>query len=320
MSVLDIERDDAGYGVQTLVSAVTLDDADVGEDQAVLFAAVCGHARLVEKLGGDEARRSAERGLKRMERAVEMYGGRVVKQLDGELLAFFTNGDAAAQAAVEIQLRVADIPPVSNVKLGVRAAFSFGPIFAADDGFGGAAISRTAALAGAAGPGQVFTDESGAAALSPAWRKTLEARGAGLDGEVVFQLKSALPANADTGERSAEAAVSVTDVSNKRLCLRYRGEVIIFPVDTARVMFGRDSQCDLVVHDRRASRQHAYIERRGSKLVLVDTSTNGTVLDLQGRPAVFLRHAEGLVYGKGRFSVPGVSRTASPDAIEFELI
>ena len=60
MDALGIEREDDAFGTQTLVSEVLLDDTDLGEERAVLFAAVCGHAKLVEKLGGDEARRAAD--------------------------------------------------------------------------------------------------------------------------------------------------------------------------------------------------------------------------------------------------------------------
>ena len=322
MDALGIEREDDAFGTQTLVSEVLLDDTDLGEELAVLFAAVCGHAKLVEKLGGDEARRAADRCLKRMERAVEMFAGRVVKQMDGELLALFDTADAAAQAAIEIQLRVADLPPVSSIKLGVREAFAFGPVFSSADGFGGAAVFRAATLAGAATAGQVMTSESGADALSPAWQKTLESRGVGPAGEPVFQLKSVLPAGGGdlTAGHAAASMTPAADVSAKRLCLRYRGEVRIFAADVERITLGRDAASDVVVHDRRASRQHAYFERRDGQLMFADCSTNGTVLTTPGHRDVFLRQAERPVQAKGRLSFGGSGREASGEVIEFELI
>ncbi len=321
MDGLGIEREEDAFGTQTLVSDVLLDDTDFGEELAVLFAAVCGHAKLVEKLGGDEARRAADRCLKRMERAVEMFAGRVVKHMDGEMLALFDTADAAAQAAIEIQLRVADLPPVSNIKLGVREAFAFGPVFSSADGFGGAAVFRAATLAGVATAGQVMTNEAGADALSPAWQKTIESRGVGPTGEREFQLKSVLPGGSDlTAGRAAADVTPTVDVSAKRLCLRYRGEVLIFAAEIARITLGRDPASDVVVHDRRASRQHAYFERRNGQLMFADCSTNGTVLTVPGHRDVFLRQVERPIQAKGRLSFGGSGREASSEVVEFELI
>lgn len=321
MDGLGSEREDDAFGTQTLVSDVLLDDEDLGEQLAVLFAAVCGHAKLVEKLGGEEARRAAERCLKRMERAVEMFAGRVVKQMDGELLALFDTADAAAQAAIEIQLRVADLPPVSNIKLGVREAFAYGPVFSSAEGFGGAAVFRAATLAGAATAGQVLASESAADALSPAWQKTIESRGPGPMGERMFQLKSVLPGASDLSAGHAAAdLMPAGSISAKRLCLRYRGEVMIFAAEIERITLGRDAGSDVVVHDRRASRQHAYFERRDGQLMFGDCSTNGTVLTVPGQRDVFLRQAERPVQAKGRLSFGGSGREASGEVIEFELI
>ena len=218
MSRMQIEAEDALFGSQTIVSNVAFAADDSGEDCAVLFAAVCGGARLIEKLGATEAGHAVERCLARMERAVLGCAGRIVKQLNGELLALFDHADEAAQAAVDMQVRVADLPPISGVKLAVRAAFSFGPIFRESDGVSGAVVSRAAALAGMAGAGQVLTGETGLAALSPAWRKATEARDAHSGDERVYGLR---PVEAATrvdpaGETGAPATVTTT---GKRLCL-----------------------------------------------------------------------------------------------------
>ena len=55
MSRMQIEAEDALFGSQTIVSNVAFAADESGEDCAVLFAAVCGGARLIEKLGATEA-------------------------------------------------------------------------------------------------------------------------------------------------------------------------------------------------------------------------------------------------------------------------
>ena len=322
MSSMSVDVVDALFGSQTVVSNVALAMDEAGEECAVLFAAICGSARLIEKLGETEASHAVERCLARMERAVLGCAGRIVKQLNGELLALFDRADEAAQAAIDMQVRVADLPPISGVKLAVRAAFSCGTIFREGDGVCGAVVSRAAALAGMAGAGQVLTGETGQAALSPAWRKATEARDAHCGDERVYGLRSVESAVVTRPEPVAPAvAATSADLAGKRLCLRYRGEVRLIADEVLRLSFGRDAESDFVIHDRRASRHHARVERRaGGRWVLIDSSTNGTYLHAHGRNETFLHHSEGALAGKGRIAFAGSASLPGADTVEYELL
>ena len=67
-----------------------------------------------------------------------------------------------------------------------------------------------------------------------------------------------------------------------------------------RVDLGRDGGCDIVVGDRKASRQHARIERRRDKFVLVDHSSNGTWVRFAGEAEeVVLRREELMLRASG---------------------
>ena len=308
------------FGSQTVVSGATLLADDAGEEQAVLFAAVCSNARLFEKLGDDEAQRATERCLKRMERAVPTCGGRLVKSLGGELMAVFDHADEAAQAAIEMQKRVADLPPVSGIKLEIRAAFSYGMVFNEPAGITGVAVSRATTLAGLAGPSQVFTAETDVEAMSAAWRRTTQARSERYGEEGVFQLRPEGPLAPLPSKALAQAQDLAHSVAGKRLCVRYRGEVLLFQEEVSCVTIGRDADCDIVVHDRRASRHHARLERRGEMLFLVDQSTNGTFVTLNGRKEALLRNTEAPIYGKGRIAFAGSAEKSAADIAEFELI
>jgi predicted component of type VI protein secretion system len=77
------------------------------------------------------------------------------------------------------------------------------------------------------------------------------------------------------------------------------------------VAIGRDAQNDVVVADRLASRTHARIERRRDKFVLVDQSSNGTFVTIEGEPEVQLRREELMLRGRGRISF-GHSYAADP--------
>ena len=158
------------FGMETSVtdSPLSLNDSD--RQAAVLVADVSGKARLHEKLSGGEAARAVDRCLKRMERATGAFGGRLVKVAGDELMAIFETSDEAFQAAIEMQARVADLPPVSGVKLAIRVGFSYGLISENEGKLLGESVSVAAHLAALARPAQVLASLAARNTLSAALR------------------------------------------------------------------------------------------------------------------------------------------------------
>jgi hypothetical protein len=62
------------------------------------------------------------------------------------------------------------------------------------------------------------------------------------------------------------------------LVLRHGGREVVLSGDRPTVMAGRDSACDIVISDPKASRQHARIEKRRDKFFITDQSSNGRSL------------------------------------------
>ena len=289
---------------------------------AVLFADVCGNARLHEKLGSTEALRAADRCLKRMERAVDGFGGRIAKSSGEELMAVFQTADEALQAAVEMQERVADLPPVSGVKLDIRVGFTYGSVLSEDGELSGETVKLAAQLAGLARPGQALTSESGIEALSSVWQKKARemdvlpaqklAAGTRLFELLTHEILPGVPGVAAASFGGSTAGGSIR--------FKYRGENVVLDEQRPVLMCGRDAESDIVIHDRRASRHHARIERRGDVVVLVDQSTNGTFLRLNGRPEIFVRRGECMLQGPGVLSFASSATSPDSDFAEFEQI
>jgi len=61
-----------------------------------------------------------------------------------------------------------------------------------------------------------------------------------------------------------------------------------------------ENSCDIVIADRKASREHARIERRRDKFVLVDVSSNGTFVTFQGEAEMAVKREEVLLRGADR--------------------
>ena len=290
--------------------------------QTVLFAEVSGSARLHEKLGHGEAQWAVDRCVKRMERSIEASGGRIVKLLGSELMATFQHVDAALQAAMEMQHKVADLPPVSGLKLEIRVAFALGSVKQENGELMGSAMSLAAYLAGLAEPGEILTDNTSQAALSSTLQKLTRDRGAFPSKSQfsmlrIFEVFSPPTENSvPTDSANAEACRLTT---GQRLLLRYEGKEVLIDDRISALRLGRDADNDVVIHGHRVSRHHAVIEKRSDRFVLIDTSTNGSYLTPEGMPEVHVRREECVILGKGVISFATRPSATDADCIEYEF-
>lgn len=106
----------------------------------------------------------------------------------------------------------------------------------------------------------------------------------------------------------------------ERLCVRYHGKAFLVDEKTPVLTIGRDLNCKLIVDDRKASRQHARIERRGDGFYLVDSSTNGTFVAASGRQEVMVRRHELQLDGRGRISFGNSGNDPVAEIAEFEQL
>ena len=60
----------------------------------------------------------------------------------------------------------------------------------------------------------------------------------------------------------------------------FYGKEFIFPEDRERILIGRSRNCDIILSEEGASKEHAEIRKRGDKFLLIDLkSTNGTLVN-----------------------------------------
>jgi hypothetical protein len=85
------------------------------------------------------------------------------------------------------------------------------------------------------------------------------------------------------------------------------------------VTMGRQEHNDLEVIDTRVSRSHARIEFRKGKFFLVDHSTNGTFVMINGQKGINLKRNEVALEGSGIITLGRKVTPDSPKAIHFVL-
>jgi adenylate cyclase len=294
--------------------------------QTVFFADVAGSARLRDKLAAGESQWAIDRCLKRMERAVEIFKGRLLKMVGTELMAVFATADAAFQAAIEMKQRVDDLPPVSGIKLQIRVGFTLARTAVGDDALDAEALRLAGCLVGMAEPGQLLTSSLLQVALSRPLQQATRDLGRASLGEAfpgvsafeVFALH--LPAAMIPASTTVLAAAEPLPSKGVRLLLRYDNEVVILDDTRLSVSLGREAGSGIVVKSHRVSRNHARIEKRGDCFVLIDTSTNGSYLTQHGKPELPLRREECEIQGKGIISFAAPAASPEADCLEFEQL
>jgi class 3 adenylate cyclase len=268
-------------------------------DLAVLFADVSGSTRLYESLGDAPALATIARCLEVVRQVCEGHQGRIVKTIGDEAMAVFGAADHAAEAAAEVQARIAETPATGDQRLGLRVGFHFGPALEADGDVFGDSVNLAARLVGVANRDQVILSADTADALSPWLRErtrlldTVTVRGKLHDIRICELLWQDRP-------EDLTSLATRHDAPPARIRLTHGEREIVLGDGNAALALGRDARNDVVIADRMASRMHARIERRNGRFVLVDHRSNGTFVAIEGAPQMQLRREELVLRGRGR--------------------
>ena len=289
----------------------------VSKERAILFADVSGSTALYEKLGDKPAARAIEACLDELRAVVAKWEGKVVKTIGDELMVVFGRPEAACAAAREMQHRVSALPPIGGVALAIRIGFHYGPVLEDKSDFWGDGVNTAARLAGLAKAGQILTSGATANTLSDTQRINLRDLAAisvrGKQEAVrVFEVQWG-----DTEDATQLAGLASSARIEARLTLEMGERTMDFPREKSVLALGRDATCDLVVSEKTASRNHARIERSGVQFILIDESTNGTYVAIEGDREVLLRRDRIMLRGRGKIAF-GCSTGAAAELLLFD--
>jgi hypothetical protein len=278
---------------------------------SVLAAGISNNAHLYKKLDSSEAARAVDRCLKRIQRSIEAGGGRVIRIGGGEVLAAFDAADSAVNAAIEMQQRIADLPPVSGAKMSIRVGISRGgAVSRAGQTLEDCLAEEAAHVAGIAKSGQILA----IGRICEALPETLRALAA--------DTKSTLVNESGRKETLVKIRLPETPIGVPRpaasLRLRYGGITLVLDEHKPVIDMGRDGTCDIIIRDPRASRHHAMMKRRENLIVLIDSSTNGTYVTIEGHSEQFVKHGECVLYGNGVIAFAASSTAPEADCAQFE--
>lgn len=289
-------------------------------EQVVLFADVSGSTRLYEVLGDARAFAAIHGCLDILRQLTVAHGGRVVKNIGDEIMAVFPSALIATHAACEMQLQVDSQPPIDKVRVAIRIGYHFGPVLESqtDGDVFGDTVNVAARLAGIAQAQQIMTSESTVLLLPPIIRSsTRRFSNLPIKGkndsiavcEVLWQ---------DSEEMTMMVGNTFSNsVLEPTLSVSHQGQTWQMDKSKSLLTIGRDELADIVVADRRASRMHARIERRGEKFIFVDLSSNGSFILVNGETEIQLRREEFVMRESGHISLGHAYQADPTEIIEF---
>jgi adenylate cyclase len=290
------------------------------QDQvAVLFADIAGSTKLYDALGDTEAKVMIDEALVALQVITQRHRGRVIKTIGDEVMCVFPGAERGFLAAMDMQTVVNALVVTKGVKRMIRVGFHAGPVIEEKGDVFGDTVNVAARMAGLAKGMQIMTTRTTVDALPPALRAstrpiaTLAVKGKAEElvvCEVLWQ----------EGDDLTMAAGSLQVAEPKvELVLRHGGREVVLSGDHPTVMAGRDSACDIVISDPKASRQHARIEKRRDKFFITDQSSNGTFITFTGEGEVALRREEAMLRRSGRIVFGHSAADASGDSLEFAV-
>jgi adenylate cyclase len=289
----------------------------ISKERAILFADVSGSTALYELLGDKPAAKTIEACLGELREIVAKRGGQVVKNIGDEIMVVFGSSEAACEAAREMQQRVVTLLPTAGVKLAIRIGFHFGQVLEEKDDFWGDGVNTAARLAELAKAGQILTSGATVSTLPVAQRINLR----DLDALQVKGKQEAVRVFevmwGDTDEATQFAGLASSAKVEAKLTLEIGERTVHFPPGKSSLTLGREATCDIVVKEKTASRVHARIERRGVQYILMDESTNGTYVAIEGDREVLLRRDRVMLRGRGKIGF-GTSTGAATELLLFD--
>jgi len=286
---------------------------------AVLFADIAGSTKLYDALGDTDAKIMIDEALVALQVITQRHRGRVIKTIGDEVMCVFPGAERGFLAAMDMQTVVNALVVTKGVKRMIRVGFHAGPVIEEKGDVFGDTVNVAARMAGLAKGMQIMTTRATVDALPAALRAstrpiaTLAVKGKAEElvvCEVLWQ----------EGDDLTMAAGSLQIAEPKvELVLRHGGREVVLSGERPTVMAGRDSACDIVIADPKASRQHARFEKRRDKFFITDQSSNATFITFTGEGEVALRREEAMLRRSGRIVFGHSAADATGDSVEFAV-
>ena len=301
--------------------------AQIPKNLVIFFADIAGSTRLYEQLGDVEAHECVVESLRAISGKVKSQGGVVVEIIGDEVMAYFSDSNAAIQCACDIQTYFSSSTTSHGHSIFVRIGFYRGDVQLDKGHPYGDTVNTAARMASLAQGGQIISTQGSVSGVDPDLAEKcrpfsemkVKGKSEALDVvEIVWNEDDATSIFIPTKvpERKPQTGILTLIHGTKKLQLSDRNTPFVI---------GRGEHCNLVLPIDTASRSHLRIEARLGEFVIIDHSTNGTYITTPpGKRAhdgldMRLHHREWTMVGTGKISLGKPVGSAGQNAIAFSL-
>lgn len=284
-------------------------------DRVILFADLGGSTQLYEELGDEEARRRTGACVDLMIACVDKYAGHLVKTIGDEVMATFESADAAVSTGTAILSELA----VSGLDLGAHVGIHAGPVIHEEGDVFGDTVNVAARMVGLAKTGEILGTHALVERLSPGFAALARHMAVLPIKGKVEELEVFSLSDVEAEGTSIGMAIPVAPAGAHSLVLRHAGCEYHVDETHPALTFGRAQENELMLSTPWASRRHARIKLRHGKFVLMDESSNGTLVRRQGAPALHVHREDFTLQGRGKLSAGGAPVDEAPEEIDYEV-
>jgi hypothetical protein len=218
--------------------------------------------------------------------------------------------------------RVQKKQAVQQRKIAIRIGLHHGPVLVTDDDVFGDTVNIAARMAQLALGGQIISTAETIEKLSALQRqftRRLDALPIKGKHEAVNVYEVLWQANEPSDHTLMPGRIesALEEAAIGRLRLQHAGKEMMI---VTSITIGRHASHGIALKDPMASRNHAHIERRNDKFVLIDLSSNGTFVSMKSGEEFKLRREEMLLHGNGAIAFGHSPRDKSAEVIDFWCI
>jgi adenylate cyclase len=295
------------------------------ENIVVLFANISESTHLYERMGDRSATRVIKKCLSLMQEMIQHQMGDVINTIGDKVNCIFWDASSAVQAAKAMNEIIEDYllnitgdrMPI-NLHIGIHS----GPVQKEGNKIFGDTVNMVARVTKFAKPREilitepVFNDLDEILKPSAQHTRTIMVKGTNSP----LNLYEFIWEDYDTTVAIDRCNFSEVK-TDPNICLELTVQNRIYEITQGvpRLKLGRQSQNDLVVPEKSASRFHAYIELRKEKFVLIDHSSNGTFVYPQAGKKYFVKQTEAYLEGSGVLCLAVDSGSDSALAIHYQI-
>lgn len=293
--------------------------------QTIVFADIAGSTRLYEKLGDIKAQTLVFLCIDKMIKSAELHDGHLVKTIGDEVMCRFDKPDMGAKAAVSMQETVSTDPDLAAANVQLRIGMHHGQVLEKRNDLYGDAVNIAARMAGQAKAGQIITTKDSlelmCSDIGSTARMVDHARLKGKQDIIdIYELSWGQPEEMTmVGTCTGDIVRDLMD-QNSLLTLDLQSQHVSVNYEQSTITMGRDKNNRLVVNHPKVSRLHARIEMRKDKFIIIDKSTNGTIIAPADKASFLLRRDELQLTGNGIIYLGKEGTPESPHAIHYQVL